>query len=331
MFRRAHILFLLVQFLLIHQSSNAQVDAHFTQFYAYPQWLNPAFTGAMNGSARVTGNYRKQWPNLTAALLSQGVSADISLPKNFGLGLTLFNQKTEDGGYHYTSGYLSLSYQVHLSQYQILASGFQFGFLNRRVDPGNFQFGNQFNPLIGFDPSLPSNENFTYPSATSMDGSFGLLYFDGDPNHTLNPFLGFSVYHPTEPENRFISSANSNKVPIRYSFHAGLRFQLNDMVDLLPNAIYLSQAGNNELIAGMSFDLKIDPNKDLIFGGNYRINDAIAPNVGIHINGLTVGFSYDINTSQIKTATTNSGGYELSISFINPKKTPVTKFVCPRL
>jgi type IX secretion system PorP/SprF family membrane protein len=307
------------------------VDAHFTQYYAYPQWLNPAFTGAINGSYRVSGNYRKQWPNLSASLLSQGISADFALPNNFGIGVTLFNQKTEDGGYHYTTGYFSLSYQVHLTQYQILASGFQIGLLNRRVDPGNFQFGNQFNPLIGFDPTIPSNESFSYPSATSLDGSFGLIYFDGDPNHSFNPFLGFSVYHPTEPDNRFISSANQNKVPIRYSFHGGFRIKLNDRFDIMPNAIFLSQGSNTEIITGLAFNLKIDPTKDLIFGGNYRINDAIAPNIGLNIDGLTFGFSYDINTSQVKTSTVNNGGYELSITFIKPKKSPDTKFVCPRL
>ncbi|MEI8073507.1 MAG: PorP/SprF family type IX secretion system membrane protein [Bacteroidota bacterium] len=328
---RKYLFLLIVHLSLMQVQSFAQVDAHFTQYFAYPQWLNPAFTGAMNGSYRVAGNYRKQWPNLSSALLSQGVSADISLPKNFGIGFTLFNQKTDDGGYHYTSGYLSLSYQVHLTQYQILASGFQFGFLNRRVDPANFQFGNQFNPLIGFDPTIPSNESFAYPSATSMDGSFGLIYFDGDPNHSLNPFLGFSVYHPTEPDNRFISSVNQNKVPIRYSMHGGLRIKMNDRIDLLPNAIYLSQAGSNELIAGLSLNIKIDPTKDFIVGSNYRINDAIAPNIGLHIDGLTIGFSYDVNTSQVKTSSLNNGGYEISVSFIKPKKSPDTKFVCPRL
>lgn len=328
---RKYILFILVLLCFLQVRLGAQVDAHFTQYYAYPQWLNPAFTGAMNGSYRVSGNYRKQWPNLSASLLSQGLSADITLPNNFGLGVTLFNQKTEDGGYHYTTGYLSLSYQVHLTQYQVLASGFQLGFLNRRVDPGNFQFGNQFNPLVGFDPTIPSNEAFSYPSATSMDGSFGLIYFDGDPSHSLNPFLGFSVYHPTEPDNRFISSANQNKVPIRYSFHGGFRIKMNERIDLMPNAIFLSQGNNSEIIAGLSVNLKIDPTKDLIFGGSYRINDAIAPNIGLNIDGLTVGFSYDINTSQVKTSAVNNGGYELSITFIKPKKSPDTKFVCPRL
>ena len=113
--------------------------------------------------------------------------------------------------------------------------------------------------------------------------------------------------------------------------HGGFRIKVYDLIDFMPNVIYLNQGGSNELITGLSFDVKIDPYRDFIFGGNYRINDAISPNVGIHMNGLTVGFSYDFNTSKIKTASTNNGGYELSISFVNPKKTPVTKFVCPRL
>lgn len=328
---RKLILLIIVQLYLLQGQVFAQVDAHFTQYFAFPQWLNPAFTGAINGSYRVEGNYRKQWPNLSSALLSQGIAADISLPRNFGLGCSLINQKTGDGSYHYTSGYMSLSYQVHLSQYQILASGFQLGLLNRRIDPANFQFGNQFNPLLGFDPSIPSNETFSFPSATSLDGSFGLLYFDGNPNHSFNPFLGFSVYHPTEPDNHFISNSNSNIVPIRYSFHGGFRIKMNALLDLMPNAIYISQGGSNETIAGLSLNVKIDPSKDLILGGYYRLNDAFAPNIGLHIDGLTVGFSYDINTSQVKTSSLNNSGYELSVSFVKPRKIKETKFVCPRL
>ncbi|MBY0480434.1 MAG: PorP/SprF family type IX secretion system membrane protein [Chitinophagaceae bacterium] len=328
---RKFIFYMIIQSFILNVRSNAQVDAHYTQYYANPQWLNPAFTGLIDGSYRVTTNYRKQWPAIASALNSQGLSGDIVLPNNFGLGLTIFNQKTGDGGYQYTSAYLSLSYQVHLAEHQILSSGFQIGFLNRRISSMNFQFGNQFNPTIGYDPTLPSNEIFAYPSATSIDGSFGLLYFDGDPDKSFNPFLGFSMYHPTEPENHFVSNADGNKVAARYSFHGGFRIRLNDRVNLFPNAIYLSQGGVNEIVGAISMNLKIDDNKDFIVGGSYRINDAIAPNIGLHFNRITVGFSYDINTSQIKTGSTNNGGYELSISFTNAKKIPDTKFICPRL
>ncbi|MBV9989416.1 MAG: PorP/SprF family type IX secretion system membrane protein [Chitinophagaceae bacterium] len=309
----------------------AQVDGHFTQYYAYPLWINPAFTGIIDGDFRIGGNYRKQWPGSNAPLVSQGLTADIVLPKNFAVGLMVFNQKTGDGGYQYSSGYLSLSYQVQLAPYKMLSAGFQLGLLNRRIDISKYQFGDQFNPVSGFDPSLPSNEPFSNQSATSTDGSIGLLYFDGDPNKSVNPFVGISLYHPAEPDNHFLSTGESNRIPARYSVHGGLRVKMSRMVDLIPNIIYTRQGNASETAAGVGLDLNIDAGKDLVAGVMYRLNDAVAPNIGLHLNGLTIGFSYDVNISQYRTAATANGGYELSISFTKPRKIPDTRFVCPRL
>jgi type IX secretion system PorP/SprF family membrane protein len=310
---------------------DAQVDAHFTQYYAYPLWINPAFTGIIDGEFRVAGNYRKQWPGSNAPLTSQALTADVVLPKNFAAGLTIFSQKTGEGGYQYNAGYASLSYQVQLGQYKILSAGFQLGLLNRRIDAAKYQFGNQFNPVLGYDPSLPSNEPFSNQSATSTDGSIGLLYFDGDPNKKINPFIGISLYHPTEPDNHFLTNSESNRIPARYSVHGGLRLKMSRLVDLIPNMIYTRQGSATETAAGLGLNLNIDAGKDLVAGVMYRVNDAVAPNIGLHLNGLTIGFSYDINISDYKTAATASGGYELSISFTKSRKIPESRFVCPRL
>jgi type IX secretion system PorP/SprF family membrane protein len=309
----------------------AQTDPHFTQYYAYPLWLNPALTGVIDGNYRLTANYRQQLPGLYSPMITKGVTADIALPKNFGLGITVLNQASADAGYSYTSGYLSLSYQVHLSKYQVLSSGFQFGVLNRRIDPGKLQFGTQFNPLIGYDPSISSGEIFAHQSATSPDGSIGLMYFDGDPLKSWNPFFGVSLYHPTQPNNHFLSDANDNKIPMRYAIHAGARFQLGKRAELIPHAVFLMQGNTNEIAGGMVCNLTIESGTDLILGSIYRLNDAVAPNIGLRFNGLTIGLSYDINVSQLKTASSSNGGYELSISFTNQKKIPDTKFICPRL
>ncbi len=325
--------FLLVVIILLVSANHlrAQVDAHFTQYYAYPLWLNPAFTGAIDGSYRVTANYRRQVPGIVSPFTTQGVTGDMALPKNFGLGLTILNQVTGDRSYRYTNGYLSLSYQVRLTQYKVLRAGFQLGMLNRTVDPNKLQYGNQFNPVIGYDPSIPSNEIFAYKSATSLDGSVGILYFDGDPSKSFNPFIGISLYHPTQPNSKFLSSNNDNKVPMRYSIHGGIRLQLSERAELIPHAIYMRQGNADEIAGGAAINLKIDGDKDLIAGGTYRFNDAVAPSLGLRFNGLTIGLSYDINVSQFKTVSSSNGGYELSISFTNHKKTPDTKFICPRL
>lgn len=309
----------------------AQVDAHFTQYYASPLWLNPAFTGVIDGNYRLTANYRYQWPSITSPFTTKGVSADMALAHRFGIGMTILNLTTGDGGYHYTSGYLSLAYSARMSAYQFLSAGFQLGLLNRRIDPSKFQFGNQYNPVIGYDPSLPSNEIFNRPSASSFDGSLGIVYFDGNPARTFNPFIGASLYHFTEPNNQFLSNANDNKVPVRYSLHGGARIKLGSNMDMIPHVLYLHQGNASETAGGVAFNIRLEEGKDLIAGGTYRLNDAVAPNLGLHLNGLTIGFSYDINTSKFKTASSGNGGYELSISFTGRKKIPETRFICPRL
>lgn len=321
----------LMLLLLLFSKAEAQVDAHFTQYYAYPLWINPAFTGVIDGDLRVAGSYRRQWPGSSSALTSQGLTADVALPKGFGIGLTIFNQKTADGSYQYSTGYLSLSYQVQLAPYQFLSAGFQAGMLNRRIDFSKFQFGDQFNPVSGYDPTLPSNEPLANRSATSVDGSVGLLYYDGSPDKSLNPFLGVSLYHPTQPDNHFLPGAENSRIPARYSVHGGLRMKMNRMLDIIPNVIYTRQGNASETAAGVSMDVNIDAGKDLVAGVMYRLDDAIAPNIGLHLNGLTIGFSYDITTSAYKTGSSASGGYELSISFTKPRKTPDAKFICPRL
>jgi type IX secretion system PorP/SprF family membrane protein len=285
----------------------------------------------IDGDYRIGINYRQQLPGLYAPMNTKGMTADISLPKNFGLGITLLNQSAADAGYAYTTGYVSLSYQVHLTQYKILSAGFQVGMLNRKIDPGKLQFGSQYNPLIGYDQSLPSNEIFSYRSATSVDGSIGLMYFDGDPSKSVNAFIGAGLYHPTQPNNKFLSGGDDNKIPMRYAIHGGIRFKMGSRAELIPHAVFLSQGNTSEMAGGMVCNLKIQQGTDLVLGGMYRVDDAIAPNIGLHTNGLTIGLSYDINISQLKTASSSRGGYELSISFTNQKKMPDTKFICPRL
>ncbi len=51
-------------------------DPHYTQYYVYPSWLNPALTGVFDGSTRVSAIYRNQWGNISTPYNTPGVSAD---------------------------------------------------------------------------------------------------------------------------------------------------------------------------------------------------------------------------------------------------------------
>lgn len=50
-------------------------DPQFTQFYANPLYLNPAFAGTAR-CARITFNYRNQWPNLSGTYVTYSAGYD---------------------------------------------------------------------------------------------------------------------------------------------------------------------------------------------------------------------------------------------------------------
>src|SRR5260370_7748782 len=59
-------------------------DPQFSQFYAAPLYLNPAFAGA-TGQARVGANYRNQWPAIAANFNTISAFADFyNKSKNVG-------------------------------------------------------------------------------------------------------------------------------------------------------------------------------------------------------------------------------------------------------
>src|SRR5687767_296502 len=82
----------------------AQVDPHFSQYYVYPAWLNPALTGAFDGKYRVSGIYRNQWGNISP-FSTPGFSVEVTTEKNINFGVSVLSQKAGNGGYNYTTAY----------------------------------------------------------------------------------------------------------------------------------------------------------------------------------------------------------------------------------
>ena len=73
--RRWNYIMVVLLLLLLEKRSGAQVDPHFSQNYAYPLYLNPAFTGVIDGDYRATAIYKNQWLSKAAVPLFPAVSA----------------------------------------------------------------------------------------------------------------------------------------------------------------------------------------------------------------------------------------------------------------
>ncbi|RYE23046.1 MAG: type IX secretion system membrane protein PorP/SprF [Sphingobacteriales bacterium] len=311
----------------------AQIDPHFSQYYAYPLWLNPALTGVINGDMRVNANFKNQWATLNNAYRTGAVSVDYRPTDKVGLGLTVLNQAAGDVGFNYFAAYGSFGYGIAVSSdgNKKLHFGVQAGIINRSFDPSKTQFGNQYDPTSGYNPSLPNFENFDGSNALVFDSSAGIFYYDGDPSSTANLFGGVSVAHLNRPRDPFATVGMNNKMGLRYNVHAGVRIKAGESFDLIPHAIYVRQNQSEIKAFGAYSEIKLVNNNGLILGGMYRINDAAVANVGYHIDNLIIGASYDFNTSGLNQATNSRGGIELSLSYVFRRRIQGPEPICPRL
>jgi Type IX secretion system membrane protein PorP/SprF len=83
--------------------SRAQ-DPNFSQFFASPLTLNPALTGKFDGSFRIAGNFRNQWPTINNAFVTRTASIDFGILQNrlsdidkLGVGILGVTDRAGDG------------------------------------------------------------------------------------------------------------------------------------------------------------------------------------------------------------------------------------------
>ncbi len=315
---------------------NAQVDPHFSQYYVYPQWLNPALTGVMDGDYRVAGIYRSQWANIDNGFVSIGVSGEFATNKNINFGVGLFQQSAGNGGYKYFTPYASVAYtgiKFGKNGTHHITLGINGGLINRRFDPSKFKFGNQYNPFIGYDPSMASNEVLANPSQSSFDLGAGALYFDATPNKKVNVFVGFSTAHITQPLDKFSSATAQSRLPIRFTLHGGLKINVNENVSITPNFLYLKQGTAEEKMLGAYAQIKAGEGFDFLCGANYRFKDALVPFAGFYYKEFVLGLSYDVTASDLSRIAGTTNSFELSLSFTGKTRKGLAEqpFICPRL
>lgn len=324
---------LLFLFLLLPSITFAQ-DFHLSQYDAPPLFLNPAMTGMFDGYYRVHGHYRTQWAAVaTNPFTTAGLSFDMPI-KKFGAGLQIMNYRAGAGNYNALSALLSVGYDLVFDKNHDhhLALGMQGGIIQKSIDVSKLTFGNQYTTNNGgsFDTDINSGEPFSSSSFMTHDINAGLIYYYAKENSRVNPFIGFSAFHLTQPTESFYGS--TNKLPIRYYIHGGTKLNINEKIQLQPKFIYMRQLNDKEFTFSLllNYFLK-DAGTYLIFGPTYRSKDAAIIEAGIKKGRYICRVSYDINTSSLKSASKNRGGFEVSFTYIARRVKPNPLANCPRL
>ena len=75
------------------------------------------------------------------------------------------------------------------------------------------------------------------------------------------------------------------------------------------------------------------PDYTLHVGAFMRFRDALIPAIKIDYDPFSIGLSYDVNVSQLKTASQGRGGFELSVTyigFLDRDNSSRYKVICPK-
>jgi type IX secretion system PorP/SprF family membrane protein len=313
-------------------------DKHFSQFWASPITLNPAFTGKFDGAIRVAGNYRNQWPEINNAFVTQSVSIDMGVMQNriayndrMGFGILAYSDKSASGVLQANSLGASFSYHKGLDEdgnHQI-GLGVQAAYLEKRLNTNQVKFGDQLTTL-GW--TAVSNDIYAnrFLKASHFDLNAGLLY-NGSTGPDNNFYAGVSMYHITRPKQSFLGAdylANP-----RFTLYGGGYFSIGENKTFYGSLLHSVQAKASETLVGGA--LGVSPNPDALkpttlFGGVWtRFNDAVIPYVGLEYGDFRFGFTYDVNISKLNTASRSQGGIELSLIYIN-KPTGEKGIPCPK-
>jgi type IX secretion system PorP/SprF family membrane protein len=321
-----------VALLLTHAWSAQAQDPHFTQYYANPLYLNPAFAGVKQ-CPRVTTNYRNQYPTLGVYQTFSASYDQYVDGLNGGIGVLIMQDEAANGDLSLTEASGIYSYHLKVNRDFMLLFGAQATFRQRSLNWNNLTFPDMIDPFFGF--VKPTNE--IRPDETTVqqfDLSFGMLGF------TENFYIGASAHHVTQPNEAFLSTST---LPIKVTAQAGATIPLgrkrlyNELDNLLiPNVVYQTQGGAHHMTLGMSF------NRGVLTGGlGYRQAlgvvstnpDALIAIIGIAPNDVPwkFGYSYDYTISALGNAL--GGAHEVSLSYQFPcrsRRTRYSEVKCPK-
>lgn len=314
------------------QGVNAQ-DVGFSQFYANPLYLNPAFAGS-KVAPRIALSYRAQWPGLVSAFSTVSASYDQYInDMHGGIGAILLSDRQGDHGMlniNMLAAMYSFRFQVHEDIFVNLA--LQAGVVNMNLnwDPNIMRWPDQIDANCGWinltSATPPDNRSKFYPDFAAGAMIYGPAWY-----------AGFAAHHLNQPSQGFYAE---DRVPMKFTANAGGLINLSEerrrqsslglgTPVISPNFIYQYQGGFHYFNYGLYLDWM-----PFLVGAWFRHSttnvDAFIFMVGAQHDHFKVGYSYDVTLSEMGNSTL--GSHELTVGILLPvpeQKHKIKAIRCP--
>ncbi len=327
--------------LIISNPAKSQ-DLRFSQFYETPLLLNPALCGSFKGGMQGELDYRNQWSSVAGNGGFNTMSAAFELHNMethwasgyLAPGISFYNDRAGSASIGTTGAAFTLASGVYLGETSCLSVGLQAGYAQYSVNAAALQWGSQY--LNGeFDPTAATGEPSFRSASSYADFSAGISYSYGS-EQTANTIsdggmkanFGLAIFHVNEPTVSYFTQSNSGtKLYMRNVVHGMISRRIRDSkISLVPAIVIYLQGPVTEADLGLKLRYALsakaritqfNANCNLDLGAYLRLNDAVILLAGIQYNSYSMGISYDLNISQLSSATYGKGAFELTLKFLN--------------
>lgn len=341
-------IYLIAASMLVMGFTNAQ-DVHFAQFNFSPLVINPGNAGA-EYDIRFTMNYRNQWSSVASPFQTIAGAYDMRITEIgegfLAGGINFYNDKAGASKMGTTLGNLSLAYHLNLDKNNTLGLGVSGGYGQRFLKGDALTWGNQYDGY-DYNSSMPSGES-AVGSLTKgfLDISTGLVYtfkkteryITGNDQMGVN--IGVGMSHVHQPDISFYGG-QAEPYYRKFVVHGNGLFGIsNSRISLAPGFMLAFQGPSKEILFGTNVRYRLQEDSkytgfisgaSLSLGTWYRNNDAVVFTTLIQFSGYALGFSYDLNISDLSQASDGKGGFELSFRYVYPNgatsKAGTTRFL----
>ncbi|NVO02625.1 MAG: type IX secretion system membrane protein PorP/SprF [Bacteroidetes bacterium] len=302
-------------------------DPHFSQYYANPLFLNPAFAGTAV-CPRLIMNYRNQWPSIAGTYTTYSASYDQHIEGlSGGIGVMFSADKAGEGTLNTNMLSLLYSYKLSVNRFFSIRAALQGTIFQKKLDWEKLTFGDQIDPKYGFIWNTQERQPDELTKYTP-DFSAGILAY-GE-----SIYGGFAVHHMTEPNEGYFTIS---KLPAKYTFHLGgiidlqhrrKRRKITDPT-ISPNILYVKQKDFEEMNYGLYFT-RYPMVGGVWFRQNFYNADAFIVLLGFQTNSFKFGYSYDLTVSKLSNATAGAHEFSVALQFdCKPKKKRIRAINCP--
>jgi len=314
--------------LLIVKQEVVSQDYHYSQFDEIAPMLNPAQTGTFKEyKYRAATQFRNQWRSVASKPFTTfSLAYDMPVNDRFGAGAYMVNY---DGAKIFNAFNFVLSGAYKITDpnqdKHLLTTGLQAGVIYKNTNNLDLLFDNQYSQGA-FHSELPSEESFVKYNKTMPEFNFGVYYEYIDNTKRYHPYVGATVFHISSPKESILIESTDSKLPRRFAFNGGSKFNVTRELDLNLKSLYMMQGTAREFVIGLlgsyklagqsvgSYSMK-EKDSELFLGANYRHKDAIAIILGVRYDELKYSISYDITTSTLKSVNGGKGAIEFSMIF----------------